>query len=193
MNSLATCSRPVRVVGVGALDAHRVLGALGTDGFGTDHAHRTPDSGACRTLPGGARRPTGQGRARRVTGRLDAEPTRLLAEDVARLRRAAAEDDIGAFRDGDMSFHRPVCEAAGNAAMIRLWRMIKSSMWDLHVLGDPRYAGSWGAMAEHHADLLDVLRHGDPDTAGPMFADHAAGEVARYLPDRSGPAPGPGR
>ncbi|MFL9652825.1 hypothetical protein ACJ7VE_03810 [Streptomyces sp. PB17] len=61
MNSLATCSRPVRVVGVGArdahrvlgtLDAHRVLGALGTDGFGSDHAHRTPGSGVCRTLPG---------------------------------------------------------------------------------------------------------------------------------------------
>jgi DNA-binding GntR family transcriptional regulator/transposase len=125
--------------------------------------------------------------ARRVTGRLDAEHTRLLTEDVDRLRRAAAEDDIGAFRDADMSFHRHVCEAAGNVAMIRLWRMIESSLWDLHVLGDPRYAGSWGAMAEHHAELLDVLRRGDPDVAGPMFADHAAGEAARYLPDRSGP------
>ncbi|MFC8063777.1 GntR family transcriptional regulator [Streptomyces sp. NPDC057293] len=131
--------------------------------------------------------------ARRVAGRLDAEHTRLLTEDVDRLRRAAAEDDIGAFRDADMSFHRHVCEAADNAALIRLWRMIESSLWDLHVLGDPRYAGSWGAMAEHHAELLDVLRRGDADVAGPMFADHAAGETARYLPDRSGPAPGPGR
>ncbi|CAB55706.1 GntR family transcriptional regulator [Streptomyces sp. SID7813] len=126
--------------------------------------------------------------ARRVAGRLDAEHTRLLAEDVTRLRRAAAEDDIGAFRDADMSFHRHVCEAARNAALIRLWRMIESSLWDLHVLGDPRYAGGWGAMAEHHAELLDVLRSGDPDAAGPMFADHAAGETARYLTDGSGPA-----
>ncbi|CAM5232734.1 hypothetical protein STENM327S_07180 [Streptomyces tendae] len=131
--------------------------------------------------------------ARRVAGRLDAAHTRLLSEDVTRLRRAAAEDDIGAFRDADMSFHRHVCEAAGNAALIRLWRMIESSLWDLHVLGDPRYAGGWGAMAEHHAELLDVLRCGDPDVAGRMFADHAAGETARYLPDRSGPAAGPGR
>ncbi|MBZ6252599.1 GntR family transcriptional regulator [Streptomyces olivaceus] len=130
--------------------------------------------------------------ARRVTGRLDAEHTRLLTEDVAQLRRAAAKDNIGAFRDADMSFHRHVCEAARNAALIRLWRLIESSLWDLHVLGDPRYAGGWGAMAEHHAELLDVLRSGDPDVAGPMFADHAAGEAARYLPDRSGPLPGPG-
>ncbi|MGW8745083.1 GntR family transcriptional regulator [Streptomyces sp. NPDC055794] len=131
--------------------------------------------------------------ARRVAGGLDAEHTRLLTEDVTRLRRAAAEDDIGAFRDADMSFHRHVCEAARNAALIRLWRMIESSLWDLHVLGDPRYAGSWGAMAEHHAELLDVLRSGDPDVAGPMFADHAAGEAARYLPDTAGPAAAPER
>ncbi|MFJ7231615.1 GntR family transcriptional regulator [Streptomyces tendae] len=131
--------------------------------------------------------------ARRVAGRLDAEHTRLLTEDVHRLRRAAAEDDIGTFRDADMSFHRHVCEAARNAALIRLWRMIESSLWDLHVLGDPRYAGGWGAMAEHHAELLDVLRSGDPDVAGPMFADHAAGEAARYLPGPSGTAAGPGR
>lgn len=130
--------------------------------------------------------------ARRVAGRLDAEHTRLLAEDVERLRRAAAEDDIGAFRDADMSFHRHVCEAARNAALIRLWRMIESSLWDLHVLGDPRYAGGWGAMAEHHAELLDVLRSGDPEVAGPMFADHAAGEAARYLPDQSGTGAPPG-
>ncbi|WP_244217051.1 GntR family transcriptional regulator, partial [Streptomyces carpinensis] len=125
--------------------------------------------------------------ARRVTGRLDAEHTRLLTEDVAHLRRAAATNDIGAFRDADMSFHRHVCEAARNAALIRLWRMIESSLWDLHVLGDPRYAGGWGAMAEHHAELLDLLRSGDPDVAGPMFAAHAAGEASRYLPDQSGP------
>ncbi|WP_320774346.1 GntR family transcriptional regulator, partial [Streptomyces sp. CRN 30] len=125
--------------------------------------------------------------ARRAAERLDAEHVRLLTEDVSLLREAAAEDDIGAFRDADMSFHRHVCEAARNAALIRLWRMIESSLWDLHVLGDPRYAGGWGAMAEHHADLLDVLRSGDPEVAGPMFAAHAAGEAARFLPDRSAP------
>ncbi|MFB7287025.1 GntR family transcriptional regulator [Actinacidiphila glaucinigra] len=125
--------------------------------------------------------------ARRVAGRLDAGRAKLLADDVERLRRAAARDDVGAFRDADMAFHRHVCEAAGNATLIRLWRMIESGLWDLHVLGDPRYVGGWAAMAEHHAELLAVLRSGDPDTAGPMFADHAAGEVARYLPGDPGP------
>ncbi|MDT0401402.1 MULTISPECIES: GntR family transcriptional regulator [Streptomyces] len=126
--------------------------------------------------------------ARRVTGALDAEHDRLLADDVERLRGAAAQGDIGAFRDADMSFHRHVCEATGNAALIRLWRMIESSLWELHVLGDPRYVGGWTAMAEHHAELLDVLRSGDPEAAGPMFADHAAGEVLRYLPEAGTPA-----
>ncbi|MEV0009028.1 FCD domain-containing protein [Streptomyces sp. NPDC051840] len=125
--------------------------------------------------------------ARRIAGRLDAEHDRLLTQDVERLRQAADKGDIAAFRSADMSFHRHVCEAARNDALIRLWRMIESSLWDLHVLGDPRYVGGWGALAEHHAELLDVLHSGDPDAAGPMFAAHAAGEVDRYLPAPAGP------
>ncbi|WP_327128713.1 GntR family transcriptional regulator [Streptomyces sp. NBC_01727] len=125
--------------------------------------------------------------ARRIAGRLDAEHTRLLTDDVTQLRRAVNKGDIAAFRSADMSFHRHVCEAARNDALIRLWRMIESSLWDLHVLGDPRYVGGWGALAEHHAELLDVLRSGDPDVAGPMFAAHAAGEVDRYLPGQAEP------
>jgi DNA-binding GntR family transcriptional regulator len=121
--------------------------------------------------------------ARRATGRLDEERLRLLDGDVTLLRRAAESGDIGAFRDADMSFHRHVCEAAGNAALIRLWRMIESSMWGLHVLGNPLYRGDWGAMAEYHAELLNALQTGDPDTTGQMFAAHAAGEASRYHRD----------
>ncbi|WP_432042998.1 GntR family transcriptional regulator [Streptomyces cadmiisoli] len=127
--------------------------------------------------------------AGRVAGSLKTEHARLLADDVNRLRRAAAQGDIGAFRDADMSFHRHVCEATGNAALIRLWRLIESSLWELHVLGDPRFVGGWTEVAEHHAELLDVLRSGTPDVAGPMFADHAAGEVFRYLSAGPGSSP----
>ncbi len=126
--------------------------------------------------------------ARRASGHLDTVHLRLLTEDVERLRRAAEAGDIGDFRDADMSFHRHVCEAAGNAALTRLWRMIEPSMWGLHVLGNPRYDGDWRAMAEYHAELLGTLRAGDPDTAGPMFAAHAAGEATRYHREHPVPA-----
>ncbi|MDT0444746.1 FCD domain-containing protein [Streptomyces sp. DSM 41886] len=126
--------------------------------------------------------------ARRASGHLDGAHLRLLTDDIERLRRAAEEGDIGDFRDADMSFHRHVCEAAGNSALTRLWRMIESSMWGLHVLGNPRYTGDWRAMAEYHAELLDALRAGDPDTAGPMFAAHAAGEATRYHREHPAPA-----
>ncbi|WP_049568889.1 FCD domain-containing protein [Streptomyces sp. SBT349] len=129
--------------------------------------------------------------ARRASGQLDGEHLRLLTDDVERLRRAAEEGDIGAFRDADMSFHRHVCEAAGNSALTRLWRMIESSMWGLHVLGNPRYTGDWRAMAEYHAELLEALRAGEPDAAGPMFAAHAAGEATRYHREHPGPVPHP--
>jgi DNA-binding FadR family transcriptional regulator len=85
-----------------------------------------------------------------------------------------------------MSFHRHICEAAGNAALSRLWRMIESSMWGLHVLGNPRYRGDWGAMAECHAELLEALRSGDPDTSASMFAAHAAGEASRFHREHPG-------
>jgi hypothetical protein len=43
-------------------------------------------------------------------------------------------------------------------------------------------------MAEYHAELLGALRAGDPDTAGPMFAAHAAGEGSRYHREHASPA-----
>ncbi|MDW6065868.1 helix-turn-helix domain-containing protein [Streptomyces sp. FXJ1.4098] len=118
--------------------------------------------------------------ARRATGRLDAECLRRLAEDIDAMRRAADDGDIGDFRDADMSFHRTVCTAAGNAALLRLWHIIEPSMWGLHVLGNPRYRGDWRAMAELHAELLAALRDGDPDETAALFAAHAAGEASRY-------------
>ncbi|MGY0055524.1 FCD domain-containing protein [Streptomyces sp. LZ34] len=118
--------------------------------------------------------------ARKATGRLDAECLRRLAEDIDAMRRAADDGDIGDFRDADMSFHRAVCTAAGNAALLRLWRIIEPSMWGLHVLGNPRYRGDWRAMAELHAELLAALRDGDPDETSALFAAHAAGEASRY-------------
>lgn len=118
--------------------------------------------------------------ARRATGRLDAECLRRLSEDIDAMRRAADDGDIGDFRDADMSFHRTVCAAGGNAALVRLWRIIEPSMWGLHVLGNPRYRGDWRAMAELHAELLAALRDGDPDETAALFAAHAAGEASRY-------------
>ncbi|WP_419999005.1 FCD domain-containing protein [Streptomyces boninensis] len=124
--------------------------------------------------------------ARKVAQSLAPEHARLIADDVAELRAAADRGDIGAFRDADMCFHRHVCEAAGNAALARLWRMIESSMWGLHVLGNPRYGGDWRAMADYHAELLAALESGDADVAGRMFAAHAAGEASRYHREHPG-------
>ncbi|MGW8949493.1 FCD domain-containing protein [Streptomyces sp. NPDC055709] len=125
--------------------------------------------------------------ARKATGRLAPETLRLLTADVEGMRRAADSGDIGGFRDADMSFHRHVCAACGNSALLRLWGTIESSMWGLHVLGNPRYRGDWRAMAEHHAELLAALRSGEPDVTAALFAAHAAGEASRYRRELSAP------
>ncbi|NKQ56887.1 FCD domain-containing protein [Amycolatopsis sp. K13G38] len=98
-----------------------------------------------------------------------------MAAAVEAMREAARRGDIGAFRDADLTFHREVCAAAGNAFLNRIWRTIESSMWNLRVVGNPLYAGDWPAMAERHADLLAALTAGEPDTAERLFAAHAAG------------------
>ncbi|UUN30701.1 FCD domain-containing protein [Streptomyces sp. FIT100] len=126
--------------------------------------------------------------ARHATGRLAPEALRLLTADVDAMRRAAESGDIGDFRDADMSFHRNVCAACGNSALIRLWRTIEPSMWGLHVLGNPLYRGDWRAMAEHHAELLSALRSGEPDETAALFAAHAAGEASRYRRELNTPA-----
>lgn len=46
----------------------------------------------------------------------------------------------------------------------------------LRVVSDPLFTGSWTAMAEDHAELLDALKSADPDRAGAKFAAHARGD-----------------
>ncbi|GAA4488829.1 GntR family transcriptional regulator [Actinoallomurus oryzae] len=117
--------------------------------------------------------------ARSATARIEPQTLQRLTEDVERMRRAAGRGDIGGFRDADMAFHRDVCAASGNSFLLRVWRMIEPSLWGLHVLGNPLYAGDWVAMAEHHATLLTALAGGDPDEAGRLFAAHVRGESTR--------------
>lgn len=117
--------------------------------------------------------------AREAATRIQPETLRLLAGDVDEMRAAAAGGDIGAFRDADLSFHRRVCGACGNSFLLRLWRTLESSLWNLHVVSNPLYDGDWMVMAGHHDVLVEALAAGDPDEAARLFAAHARGEASR--------------
>lgn len=126
--------------------------------------------------------------ARRASAHIQPRSLRLLGDHVAAMRRAAEHADIGAFRDADMAFHRTVCDASGNSFLARLWRTIEPSLWGLHVVSNPLYAGDWLAMAERHAHLLAALASGEPDEAARLFTAHARGQSSRTRPGEPPPS-----
>jgi DNA-binding GntR family transcriptional regulator/transcriptional regulator with XRE-family HTH domain len=116
--------------------------------------------------------------ARRACARIQPRTLLLLEESVDRMREAARQGDIGGFREADVTFHRDVCAASGNGFLVRLWGAIEPNLWGLHVVSNPLYGGDWVAMAERHADLVEVLAAGTPDEAARLFAAHAMGRAS---------------
>lgn len=124
--------------------------------------------------------------ARRVRAVLEAEAARqalevwsqsardLLAGDVEAMRAAAAEDDAFALREADLSFHRHVVEAGGNAYLLRAWTVLESSFYLLGVIGDPFHVGDLQRTAQWHHELLEVLESGDVEKAVHEFGRHSA-------------------
>ncbi|MDX3853192.1 GntR family transcriptional regulator [Streptomyces sp. AK02-01A] len=99
-----------------------------------------------------------------------------LRAQVEAMREAAAEGDVGRFRDADIGFHRLVCEASGNPFLPKVWAVMEPSLRALRVVSDPLFTGDWSKMADHHAELLSALESADPDAAAAQFAAHARGD-----------------
>lgn len=106
--------------------------------------------------------------ARAITG----QTLELLRDDIEEMRKAAAAQDLARFRAADITFHRRVCEASGNAFLPRIWQLMEPSMRALNVVSDPRFPGDWGDMADQHVGLVRALESGDPDEAARQFAMH---------------------
>ena len=114
--------------------------------------------------------------ARTVAAQSSDTPFEALEVQVEAMRRAALQGDVGGFRDADITFHRTVCEISGNPFLPKLWGVMEPNLRALRVVSDPLFTGSWTAMAEDHAELLDALKSADPDRAGGKFAAHARGD-----------------
>ncbi|MFC1414313.1 GntR family transcriptional regulator [Streptacidiphilus sp. N1-12] len=106
-----------------------------------------------------------------------AEAWDALREQVEAMREAAAEGNVGRFRDADISFHRAVCEASGNPFLPKVWAVMEPSLRALRVVSDPLFTGDWAAMAEQHAGLLAALESAGPEAAAAQFAAHARGDI----------------
>jgi DNA-binding GntR family transcriptional regulator len=119
-----------------------------------------------------------EGLAGRLTcGRLDEANRARLAAMIDEMHQAAAEGDLGKFRELDFVFHRAVIEASGNVYLPRMWDILEPSLRSMHVLGDPKFEGDWHVVADWHRSLLEVLEGDDPAAASELFRAHAAGTL----------------
>ncbi|MYS87745.1 FCD domain-containing protein [Streptomyces sp. SID5474] len=103
------------------------------------------------------------------------------------MREAAAAQDIAAFREADLAFHRAVCHASPNPFVGRMWTMMEASLRTLLVVSNPLWDGSWTAMSKAHDELIGTLASGDADRAAQAFHAHALGELCTADDARASP------
>lgn len=102
-----------------------------------------------------------------------AEVVAGLDGDLAALRTAAAADDVAAFVDADVTFHRRVWQAAGNPLLPEIWAMIESCMRGLTTVSNRLYYPDLPTVADTHVPLVSALRDRDAARAADEFERHA--------------------
>jgi DNA-binding GntR family transcriptional regulator len=121
--------------------------------------------------------------ARIACGNLSDEDVARLRTLIGGMRQAADRGDIGAFREADFAFHRAVIEMSRNVYLPRMWDIVEPNLRSLHVLSDPKFAGSWSDVADLHDGLLDALLSATPNQASKLFVDHASGRARLPIPE----------
>jgi len=102
-----------------------------------------------------------------------AEASLAELRHAARQHRAAAVDDIAGQRRADRAFHRALCLATGNAALLSSWTAIArqvSVLWTLM----PSDA-SHTALADQHDAIVDTIEARDAGRAAALLEEHLAG------------------
>ena len=91
----------------------------------------------------------------------------------------AADGSIGDMVDADLAFHRLLCEATGNATLVRAWETLTGPIRVAILFAGPEAALA-NMSASRHQDLLVAIGSGDPVTARSAVDAHMR-EAARTL------------
>jgi DNA-binding GntR family transcriptional regulator len=109
-----------------------------------------------------------------VKGALEHLSDELLAEldgHIQEMLAAADADDLPAFIDADVRFHRTVWTASGNELLPRVWLMVEASMRNLTRVSNRLYFSNLDEIARTHYPLLAGLRARDAEVAT-AFHEH---------------------
>ena len=123
-----------------------------------------------------------------LAGRLVAERRPDLSDldqVIADMRAAADCNNAEAFYRRDLSFHLLVCQKSGNPVLEQSIRRIVGPLFAFVVMrihAKRRDLEELRESVEHHRQMLEVLRSGDPETA----ERHFSASIRRFLIDTQG-------
>jgi DNA-binding GntR family transcriptional regulator len=95
-----------------------------------------------------------------------------LEDHIAEMRDAAKDDDLPAFIDADVRFHKTVWEASANSLLPRVWALVEPTMRDLTTVSNRVFFNDLDEIADTHYPLVEGLRLRDPAVAE-LFREHA--------------------
>jgi DNA-binding GntR family transcriptional regulator len=107
--------------------------------------------------------------AREAATRLDGDVDALEAELEA-MHRAADENDLHGQVEHDVSFHRLIVEASGNAILLDTW--LSLGIGPRTIVTALRTGLDGHEIAERHRPVLEALRARDPEAAGAALRRH---------------------
>jgi DNA-binding GntR family transcriptional regulator len=107
--------------------------------------------------------------AREAATRLDGDVDALEAELDA-MHRAADENDLHAQVEHDVTFHRLIVEASGNAILLETW--LSLGIRPRTIVTALRTGLDGHEIAERHRPVLEALRARDPEAAGTALRRH---------------------
>jgi DNA-binding GntR family transcriptional regulator len=107
--------------------------------------------------------------AREAATRLDGDVDALEVELDA-MHRAADENDLHAQVEHDVTFHRLIVEASGNAILLETW--LSLGIGPRTIVTAVRTGLDGHEIAERHRPVLEALRARDPEAAGAALRRH---------------------
>jgi DNA-binding GntR family transcriptional regulator len=114
--------------------------------------------------------------------------TAALEEEMGHLRKAARNRDLKSYARHNMSFHRLIVEAAGNATLLRMWDSLALELSTR--LNLTRTSIDMRKVVEAHQPILDALHRGSGEQAARLLRKHVDGILVQ-IPDKDEPLPSP--
>jgi DNA-binding GntR family transcriptional regulator len=103
-----------------------------------------------------------------------------LDAELDGMRRSAAAEDVHAFVDHDVAFHRRIVQASGNGTLLELWTSLHVDLRTAITL--IKRAADLGEVAEAHVPVMEALRAGDPERAAAAVREHIE-SFSRWVPE----------